>query len=76
MNTSLALSKNERLIRARELKKILGITSDATLWRWVRAGKLPEPNYINACRVWRESDLNEAIGGLMSDEAPATPMSR
>jgi len=76
MNSSLSLEKNERLIRARELKKILGISSDATLWRWVQSGKLPEPSYINACRVWRESDLNEAIECLLSSEAPVTPMSR
>ncbi|NRP96179.1 hypothetical protein XMG59_002298 [Marinobacterium sp. xm-g-59] len=76
MKNTLTINQGERLIRARELKKILGISSDATLWRWIQSGKLPEPNYINACRVWRESDLNDAIGELMSDASPVTPMSR
>ena len=69
-------SQHERLIRARELKEILGISSDATLWRWVRAGKLPKPQYLNSCRVWRESELKSAINALMIDRPPMTPMCR
>lgn len=68
------IQNDDRLIRAKELKKFLGVSSDATLWRWVRAGKLPEPQYINACRVWRASDLEQPIAALLTDQAPTTPM--
>lgn len=67
---------SDRYIRARELKKLLGVSSDATIWRWIQSGKLPQPQYINSCRVWRESELKVALSELIIDQPPSTPMAR
>ena len=35
--------KNDKLIRAKEVKKMLGNISDTTLWRRVKDGTIPTP---------------------------------
>jgi len=56
-------------------ERFIGITflmerynkSRPTINRWIRAGKLPEPDYLNGRPVWRQSALiaAEAPGGRL-----------
>ena len=53
-------------VRAPSLLKRWDI-SDMTLWRWLQAGKLPQPKYINGKRVWLQSEIEQAEESLLSD---------
>lgn len=75
MEHQMMLPEIQQFVRAKDLKLVFGIKSDATLWRWVKSGKLPAPKYLNGCRVWGVDDVNGAILKLLSSEAPITPMS-
>lgn len=47
----------ERLIGRKEVLIIIGI-SNATLWRWIKAGRFPAPMKIGKKKVaWRSSVL-------------------
>lgn len=46
-------------LAAKELKQFLSIKSDATLWKWIKQGKIPLLSYVNSCTVWRLSELWE-----------------
>ena len=35
--------------------------SRATIWRWVKEGKLPSPVKINRCTRWSEREVQEWI---------------
>lgn len=63
----------ERLLRATDLQIHFGLKNgySATLWRWVRDGKLPPPLYLNRQRVWRASDILEAEKRLLKKEGPS-----
>jgi predicted DNA-binding transcriptional regulator AlpA len=54
--TGAVAAEGRRLIRAAELKHLLGNVGDTTLWRMVRDGKLPAPRYLGvpgrARRIW------------------------
>jgi hypothetical protein len=40
-----------------------GVTGPATLWRWVKAGKIPAPRKLPGSRLnlWRVGDLRAAL---------------
>jgi predicted DNA-binding transcriptional regulator AlpA len=43
--------------------------SAATVWRWVKEGKLPEPvRHSKRCTRWRCGDVRRAIGIPASDQ--------
>ncbi len=47
----------ERLIGRKEVLMLIGI-SNATLWRWIKAGRFPAPMKIGKKKVaWRSSVL-------------------
>lgn len=52
-----------RYLRVSEVAKIFDI-STATVWRWVRAGKLPQPVKICGSTRWKRSTLLEACAAL------------
>jgi prophage regulatory protein len=52
-----ALPALERLIGRKEVLILIGI-SNATLWRWIKAGRFPAPMKIGKKKVaWRSSVL-------------------
>jgi predicted DNA-binding transcriptional regulator AlpA len=57
-----------RWVRAPEIQHHFGLSTgySATLWRWVRDGKLPQPQYLNGKRVWRAGDILEAEKNLLA----------
>jgi len=55
-------------VRAPSLRKRLGGISDMTLWRWLQAGKIPQPKYMNGKRVWLQSEIEQAEQKMFADE--------
>jgi len=63
---------NERFLRAKDIRARYSI-SDPTLHRWTKSGKLPEPEYMNSQRVWRQSVIEAAEERMLaSGERTAT----
>lgn len=55
-------SSPDRLIRAKELRQMLGNPSLSTIYRWVSQGILPEPRRISPRFVaWRFSDIEALL---------------
>ena len=55
--TTAAAPALERLIGRKEVLLLIGI-SNATLWRWIKAGRFPAPMKIGKKKVaWRSSVL-------------------
>jgi prophage regulatory protein len=51
----------DRLIDAREVRRIIGVSS-TTLWRWTRAGRFPGPLKIGVRKTaWRLSAVRAWI---------------
>jgi predicted DNA-binding transcriptional regulator AlpA len=49
----------ERFLTSKQVHERYGNISRMTLWRWVKAGNLPEPGYIGKRQFWREDALPE-----------------
>jgi predicted DNA-binding transcriptional regulator AlpA len=66
-NTTLFADPN-RWVRAPEIQAHFGLTQggSATLWRWVKQGKLPQPHYLNRQRVWRAAEVAAAEEKLLA----------
>lgn len=56
------MSDENRLLCVEECSNLLGI-SRATVWRWVRDGRLPQPISMGRLRRWRKSDITSFING-------------
>lgn len=56
---------NDALVTQPQLKRIAGNVSDMTIWRWRRAGLLPEPTSIRGRNYWPVRDIRAALGRLM-----------
>jgi predicted DNA-binding transcriptional regulator AlpA len=52
---------SETLLNARQVRKRLADCSDMTLWRYIRAGVVPDPLVIRRRRFWRASDIDAVI---------------
>ena len=50
---------NDPFVKAPAVVAHFDITG-MTLWRWVRAGKFPNPRYINGIRYWKQSEIEQA----------------
>lgn len=48
------------LVGTAEVKRRIPM-SDATLWRWIRAGRFPKPLKIVGKNFWRSDELNAWI---------------
>ena len=58
-----ATSVIKRRYNTRDIEELLN-KHRTTIWRWVKAGAFPEPQYINGQRSWSEDDLDEWLEGL------------
>ncbi|MEQ8262268.1 hypothetical protein [Pseudohaliea sp.] len=56
-----------RIYRTRDLLARYGITS-ATLWRWRRSGRIPEPFKLNDQNYWRPEQVAEADRQILGDD--------
>ena len=62
---------NDALVTQPQLKRITGNVSDMTIWRWRRAGLLPEPTNIRGRNYWRACDVHAVLNRLMTQGAMA-----
>jgi predicted site-specific integrase-resolvase len=58
--------RTRRFWRSKDLRNRYGC-SDPTLYRWTKAGKIPQPQYINGQRIWTDEQVEEADANLISD---------
>lgn len=49
----------ENLLNTKELKEILHIKGDSTIWRYIKEGKIPQPtiNISRSMRLWDKAEL-------------------
>lgn len=61
------------LIRRPELKRLLGITKDRTLYEYIKNKSIPPPfKYLSrATPVWRRKDLEKWIGHAIQEKQDA-----
>lgn len=59
--------REERFLRSKDIRARYSI-SDPTLFRWTRDGKFPEPEYMNGCRVWRQSVVEAAEAKMLTSD--------
>lgn len=57
----------DRFLRSSDIKTRYSI-SNPTLHRWIRAGKLPKPKYLNRQMVWRQSAIEVAEKNMLSSK--------
>ncbi len=60
---------DETLVTQTKLKAIAGGISDMTVWRWRRAGVIPEPVSIRGRNYWRTRDILAALRHLTAPQA-------
>lgn len=56
---------DDQLVTQRQLQRIAGGISAMSVWRWRRAGIIPEPTNIRGRNYWRARDVRAALGRLM-----------
>lgn len=56
---------DDALVTQPQLKRIAGGVSDMTVWRWRRAGLLPEPTCVRGRNYWSARAVRAALGRLM-----------
>ena len=61
------MSMSTTFKRSKDLRNRYGV-SNVTLWRWVKAGKLPAPRYINGKRVWSVEQIEECDRRILKDK--------
>ncbi|NEV64143.1 helix-turn-helix transcriptional regulator [Thiorhodococcus minor] len=55
---------DDALVTQPQLKRLTGDVSDMTIWRWRRAGIIPEPTSIRGRNYWRAGDVRELLARL------------
>jgi len=60
----------DKFLRTAHIKERYSI-SNPTVHRWIRAGKLPKPEYLNNQMVWRQSAIEAAEKRLLTAESDA-----
>jgi hypothetical protein len=56
-----SLHSGDVLITARQGRKLAGEISEMTLWRWLKAGIVPDPIVIRNRRYWWKSEFIAAL---------------
>lgn len=62
---------DDALVTQPQLKRITGNVSDMTIWRWRRAGLLPEPMSVRGRNYWRARDVRAALNRMTAQGAMA-----
>ena len=57
------MKEDERLIRMKEVKRIISLSS-ASIYRRIRDGKFPAPIKDGNCSFWEESKVREYVLNL------------
>ena len=52
------------LLTKAEVKVILRVKSDATIWRWCRRGRMPRPYQLGGRVVWFQSEIDAFISSM------------
>lgn len=60
-------SRVTRRLNTRDIEDLTG-KHRTTIWRWVKAGKFPQPQYINGQRSWSEASVEVWQGQLETYE--------
>jgi hypothetical protein len=68
MRSSTALP-DDALICQNEARQLAGGISNMTLWRWRKAGLIPEPISIRKRNYWRRRDFMRALEAAAASEA-------
>lgn len=63
-----ATAPPDALIGGTEARRLAGGISDMTLWRWRKAGVIPDPLVIRGRNYWRRGDFLAAIERASSIE--------
>jgi predicted site-specific integrase-resolvase len=53
-----------RVYRTRDLSRRYGV-SPITVWRWRKAGKIPQPQKINDQNIWHPEQVEEADKNIL-----------
>ena len=61
--SSCAQYTDEALLSTAEIKRLLGV-SGMTIWRWRKAGLIPEPYSIRGRNYWRRQEFFGALARL------------
>ena len=54
-------NSDDSLISANEAKRLAGAVSSMTLWRWYRAGIIPDPIKIRRRNYWQKTEFVAAL---------------
>jgi predicted site-specific integrase-resolvase len=49
---------------AKEVRQRLGDICNVTLWRWIKAGKIPAPRILGSRNTWTDTELNDVLENL------------
>lgn len=64
------MDDDDRLLRAVDARKFLGNMTQATFYRNIKRGIIPEQRYIGGTPVWRLGDIRKVI-----EQLPGKPYS-
>ena len=72
---TIARDANDRLMLGKEVRKFFGDVSESTLWRKIKAGKIPPPIKVNSLQnAWWRSELVACVDalprGIVSEQSP------
>lgn len=62
-------NKPDNLVKVGQVRKYFSV-ADTTLRRWIERGWMPEPQYLNGVRVWRQSDIDGVEEILLTRHKP------
>ena len=53
------INSNQQLLNSKMVKEFLHIKGDATLWRYIKEGKIPQPTLTisRSMRLWDKNEL-------------------
>jgi predicted DNA-binding transcriptional regulator AlpA len=62
-----------RRIGAAAVKQMCGGVSDMAIWRWLKEGNFPQPQYIGNRRYWRAGDVMDWLDNRPTEATPRKP---
>lgn len=65
----LPVAERYKLLTTRQVMAYIGVESRQSVWRYVKAGKLPEPRYLAPKRpVWRLGEVIDCVSVHLRQE--------